>query len=327
MSPWWRIVARRLRNAVPVLATVAVGCYGLLALAPGDAVDAYLSGTGGAGGDAAYVAQLRQQWGLDRSFGAGLAAYLLSLLTLDLGWSVAFSRPVRELVLDRLANTMLLMSAAIALSFSLGTLLGVVAGSRPGSWRDRGLSLLSLAVYAMPGFWLGLMLIVAFAVKLGWFPLGGIGTIGAQQDGLARLRDIAWHLVLPASALGLVYLALYLRLMRSGMVEAWRSDFVRTARAKGLTRRRIVWRHVARNALLPVVTMLGLQAGTMLGGSVVIESVFAIPGLGRLAFEAVGQRDVPLLLGIILAGTAMVILINLLVDLAYSRLDPRVVAR
>jgi len=125
----------------------------------------------------------------------------------------------------------------------------------------------------------------------------------------------------------LVYLALYLRLMRAGMVEAWRSDFVRTARAKGLARSRIVWRHVARNALLPVVTMLGLQAGAMLGGSVVIESVFAIPGLGRLAYEAVGQRDVPLLLGIILAGTVMVILINLLVDLAYARLDPRVVTR
>ena len=325
MNPVVRIVARRLRNAVPVLAIVAIGSYGLLALAPGDAVDAYLSG--GAGGDASYVAQLRQQWGLDRSFGARLLSYLLSLLTLDFGWSVAFSRPVREVVLDRLGNTLLLMSAAIAMSFSLGTVLGVVAGSRPGSWRDRVLSLVSLALYAAPGFWLGLMMIVAFAVKLSWFPLGGIGTIGAPMEGLARVRDMAWHLVLPASALGLVYLALYLRLMRSGMVEAWRSDFVRTARAKGLTRQRIVWRHVARNALLPVVTMLGLQAGAMLGGSVVIESVFAIPGLGRLAYEAVGQRDVPLLLGIILAGTVMVILINLLVDLAYARLDPRVVIR
>ena len=325
MNPVWRIVARRLSGAVPVLAIVAIGCYGLLALAPGDAVDAYLSG--GAGGDAAYVAQLRQQWGLDRSFGARLLSYLLALLTLDFGWSVAFARPVREVVLDRLGNTLLLMSAAIALSFSLGTVLGVAAGSRPGSWRDRVLSTLSLALYAAPSFWLGLMMIVAFAVKLSWFPVGGIGTIGASLEGLARVRDMAWHLAMPAGALGLVYLALYLRLMRSGMVEAWRSDFVRTARAKGLARPGIVWRHVARNALLPVVTMLGLQAGAMLGGSVVIESVFAIPGLGRLAYEAVGQRDVPLLLGIILAGTVMVILINLLVDLAYARLDPRVVVR
>jgi peptide/nickel transport system permease protein len=234
---------------------------------------------------------------------------------------------VLGVVLDRLGNTVLLMSAAIALSFGCGTLLGIVAGSRPRSWADRLLSLVSLAVYAAPGFWLGLMLIVAFAVKLAWFPLGGVVTIGAPRAGLAHVRDVAWHLVLPAGALGLVYLALYLRLMRAGMVEAWRSDFVRTARAKGLARSRIVWRHVARNALLPVVTMLGLQAGAMLGGSVVIESVFAIPGLGRLAFEAVSQRDLPLLLGIILAGTVLVILINLLVDLAYARLDPRVAVR
>ena len=324
MSPVWRVVSRRLGNALPVLAIVAVGAYGLLELAPGDAVDAYLSGSGG---DAGLVAQLRQQWGLDRSFGVRLLSYLLSLLTLDFGWSVAFTRPVREVVLDRVGNTLLLMSAAIAFSFSLGTLLGVAAGSRPRSWLDRFLSSLSLALYAAPSFWLGLMLIVAFAVKLSWFPLGGIATIGAPLSGLAQVLDTAWHLVLPAGALGLVYLALYLRLMRAGMVEAWRSDFVRTACAKGLTRRRIVWRHVARNALLPVVTMLGLQAAAMLGGSVVIESVFAIPGLGRLAYEAVTQRDVPLLLGIILAGTILVILINLLVDLAYARLDPRVVMR
>lgn len=324
MSPAWHVVSRRLGNAVPVLAIVAIGAYCLLELAPGDAVDAYLSGSGG---DAGLVAQLRQQWGLDRSFGVRLASYLLSLLTLDFGWSVAFTRPVREVVLDRVGNTLLLMSAAIAFSFSLGTLLGVAAGSRPRSWLDRLLSSLSLALYAAPSFWLGLMLIVAFAVKLSWFPLGGIATIGAPLSGLAQVLDTAWHLVLPAGALGLVYLALYLRLMRAGMVEAWRSDFVRTACAKGLTHRRIVWRHVARNALLPVVTMLGLQAAAMLGGSVVIESVFAIPGLGRLAYEAVTQRDVPLLLGIILAGTMLVILINLLVDLAYARLDPRVVMR
>ena len=323
MNPVWRIVARRLGNAVPVLAIVAVGSYCLLELAPGDAVDAYLSGSGG---DAGLVEQLRKEWGLDRSVGARLASYLLSLLTLDLGWSVAFSKPVREVVLDRLGNTLLLMSAAISFSFSAGSLLGVWAGSRPRSWRDRILTLFSLALYAAPGFWLGLMLIVAFAVKLNWFPLGGVATIGEPLLGMARVRDLAWHLTLPATALGLVYLALYLRLMRAGMVEAWRSDFVRTARAKGLSRQRIVWRHVARNALLPVVTMLGLQAAAMLGGSVVIESVFSIPGLGRLAYEAVTQRDVPLLLGIILTGTVLVILINLLVDLAYAKLDPRVVA-
>lgn len=322
MSPVPRIVARRLGNAVPVLLIVAIGTFCLLELAPGDAVDAYMAASGG---DAGLVAQLRQDWGLNRSFGTRLLAYLLSITTLDFGWSVAFSRPVRTVVLDRMGNTLLLMTASIAFSFVAGTLLGVVAGARPRSWGDRLLSLASLALYAAPGFWLGLMLIIGFAVKLAWFPLGGVGSIGEPLEGLDKVLDLVWHLTLPALALGLVYLALYFRLMRAGMVEAWRSDYVRTARAKGLTRRRIVWRHVARNALLPVVTMLGLQAGAMLGGSVVIESVFAIPGLGRLAFEAVSQRDVPLLLGIILAGTLLVILINLIVDLAYGWFDPRVV--
>ena len=317
------LVRRRLLHAGPVLLIVVVGTFLLLEAAPGDAVDAYLASTGG---DAGLVAQLRAEWGLDRSVTSRLLAYLTSLLQLDLGWSVAFSRPVLEVVLDRLGNTLLLMSAAIALSFGLGTTFGILAGARPGGARDRLLSTLSLLLYATPGFWLGLVLIVLFSVKLAWLPLGGIETIASGKTGLARLLDIARHLVLPASALGLVYLALYLRLMRASMVEVWRSEFIRAARAKGLRRRRLVLRHVARNALLPVVTMLGLQAGSMLGGSVVIESVFSVPGLGRLAFEAVTQRDLPLLLGIILASTVLVILVNLVVDIVYAQLDPRIEA-
>jgi peptide/nickel transport system permease protein len=318
-----RLIRRRLLNSIPVLAIVIVGAFLLLEAAPGDAVDAYLAG---GGGDAGLVKQMREQWGLDRSFAARFGAYLAALARFDLGFSVAFSRPVLDVVLERLGNTLLLMSAAISLSFSLGTALGILAGARPGSWRDRLLSAAALGLYAMPSFWLGLMLLVGFAVKLAWFPLGGIATIGGDRTGLAHVFDVARHLVLPTLALGLVYMALYLRMMRSGMVEAWRSDYVRTARAKGLPRRRLVLRHVARNALLPVVTMLGLQAGAMLGGSVVVESVFAVPGLGRLAHEAVTQRDVPLLLGILLVSTIMVIIANLLVDLLYARLDPRVAA-
>jgi peptide/nickel transport system permease protein len=318
-----RLVRRRLVNAVPVLLIVIVGTFLLLAAAPGDAVDAYFATSGA---DAGRLAALRHQWGLDQSLPVRLLGYLAGLATLDLGWSVAFSRPVLGVVLDRMGNTLLLMGAAVALSFGLGTVLGILAGSRPRSWRDRLLTAGALILYATPGFWLGLMLIVLFAVKLHWLPLGGIETIASSATGLARVMDIARHLVLPAAALGLIYMALYLRLMRAGMIEAWRSDYVRTARAKGLTRPRLVLRHVARNALLPVVTMLGLQAGSMLGGSVVIESVFAVPGLGRLAAEAVAQRDLPLLLGIMLAGTLLVILVNLLTDLAYAWLDPRIEA-
>lgn len=316
-----RLLRRRLINAVVVVALVVLGTYALLEAAPGDAADAYLAQTGG---DAGLVNDLRERFGLGQSFGTRLLLYVAGLARLDLGHSVAFSRPVLELVLERLPNTMLLMTGAIALAFGAGTLLGIVAGARPGSVRDRLLSGASLVLYAIPGFWLGLMLIIVFAVKLGVLPLGGIETIASDKHGLDRGLDIARHLILPTCALGLIYLALYLRLMRAGMVEAWRSDHVLLARAKGLPRRRLVLRHVARNALLPVVTMLGLQASTLLGGSVVIESVFAIPGLGRLAFEAVTQRDVALLLGIVLVGTMVVIAVNVLVDLAYAWLDPRV---
>jgi peptide/nickel transport system permease protein len=231
---------------------------------------------------------------------------------------------VLDLVRERLPATLLLMGSATALSFGLGSLLGVVAGSRPGSLRDRALSIGALTLYAVPGFWLGLVLVLIFSVALRWLPIAGLETIASGKHGLARALDIARHLVLPVAALGFIYLALFLRVMRASMAEVWRQDFVLAARAKGLSRRRIVWRHVVRAALLPLVTVLGLQSAAMLGGSVVIESVFAIPGFGRLAQEAVAGRDAPLLIGIILTSAVLVILVNLLVDILYAVLDPRI---
>ncbi len=316
------LLRRRLIGAIPVLLIVAVGAFLLLELAEGDAVDAYLAESGG--NDPAMIAELRKAWGLDGSPFARLTLFLSSLATGDLGWSVAFTRPVLDVILERLPNTLMLMGAATALSFTVGSALGILAGARPGSFRDRALSIGSLALYAIPSFWLGLVLIVVFAVDLRWLPLGGIETIASGYTGLTRALDIARHLVLPVSALGMVYLALYLRVMRAGMAEVWRADFVLAARARGIPRRRIVLRHVARNALLPLVTMLGLQSAVMLGGSVVVESVFAIPGLGRLAQEAVAARDTPLLLGIIVTSALFVIVVNLVVDIAYALLDPRV---
>jgi len=316
------LLRRRLISSIPVLLIVVVGTFFLLEAAPGDAVDAYLAGIGG--GDAAMVEQLRQSYGLDQSIWARLWTYLLSLLRLDLGWSVAFDRPILQLIGERLPNTLLLMGSATALSFSLGSLLGILAGARPGSFTDRALSIGSLALYAVPSFWLGLVLSVVFAVQLRWLPTSGIETIASGKAGLDRALDIARHLVLPVGALGFIYLALFIRTMRAGMAEVWRQDFALAARAKGLSRPRIVFRHVARNALLPLVTLLGLQSATMLGGSVVIESIFAIPGFGRLAQEAVAGRDAPLLMGIIVVSALLVIVVNLLVDIAYGLLDPRV---
>ena len=317
-----RLLRRRLVSAIPVLALVVAGAFLLVEAAPGDAADAYLLSIGG--GDPAFVAALRQQWGLDGSVAARLALYLTSLARLDLGWSLAFGRPVLDLVLERLPATLWLMGSAVALAFTAGSGLGVVAGMRPGSALDRVLSTGSLALYAVPGFWLGLVLIVVFSVQLRWFPTAGLETIASGKAGLARARDVAWHLALPVASLAILYLALFLRMMRAGMAESWRQDYALAARARGLGRWRIALFHVARNALLPLVTMLGLQAASMLGGSVVIESVFAIPGFGRLAQEAVAARDAALLAGIILVSAVMVVAVNLIVDLAYAALDPRV---
>jgi len=317
-----KLIGRRAISSIPVLLIVVIGTFFLLELAPGDAVDAYIVSIGG--GDAALTEQLRQTYGLDQSPLNRLWLYLTSLLRFDLGWSVGFNRPIIDLILERIPNTFYLMGSATGLAFVLGTVLGIVAGARIGSPRDRVLSIGSLALYAIPNFWLGLVLSIVFAVQLRWFPTSGIETIASGKEGLARFLDIAWHLVLPVSALAMIYLALFLRVMRAGMAEVWRQDFVRAARAKGLSRRRIVLRHVARNALLPVVTMLGLQAASILGGSVVIESVFAIPGFGRLAQEAVAMRDAPLLMGIIVVSAVLVVLVNMIVDLVYAFLDPRV---
>ncbi|UHS63962.1 ABC transporter permease [Agrobacterium vaccinii] len=320
-----RIIGRRLLSAIPVLTIILLLTFLLLENASGDAVDAYLVSIGG--GDAALRETLRSQYSLDQSMLARLWLYVSSVARLDLGWSVAFDRPVLSLILERLPNTLLLMGSATALSFALGSTLGIIAGAKPGSVQDRALSTLSLALYAMPGFWLGLVLVIAFSVKLRWLPTSGIETIASGEQGLERALDIARHLVLPVASLGFIYLALFLRVMRSAMAEIWRLEFVDFARSKGLSYRRIVLRHVARNAALSLVTVLGLQSAAMLGGSVVIESVFAVPGFGRLAQEAVSGRDTPLLMGIILTSAVFVILINLVVDLLYAVLDPRIGAQ
>lgn len=320
-----KFVGRRLLSAIPVLAIVLLLTFLLLENAPGDAVDAYLLSIGG--GDAELGRALRGQYGLDQSMFARLWLYLSSIAGLDLGWSVAFDRPVLSLILERLPNTLLLMGSATALSFTLGSALGIIAGAKPGSVRDRALSTLSLTLYAMPGFWLSLVLVIAFSVKLRWLPTSGMETIASGKQGLDRAMDVGRHLVLPVASLGFIHLALFLRVMRSAMTEIWTLDFVAFAQSKGLSRSRIALRHVARNAALPLVTVLGLQSAAMLGGSVVIESVFAIPGFGRLAQEAVTARDAPLLMGIILTSAVFVILVNLVVDLLYSVLDPRIGAQ
>jgi peptide/nickel transport system permease protein len=253
-----------------------------------------------------------------------LWAYLSNLVHGNLGWSPRYNMPVTQLIWDRVPESLVLTGAALVLALIVGVGLGAVMAAREGRLTDRLLSVLSLVFYSVPAFWIGLMLIVLFSIKLGWLPSGGAGTIGSSATGVAALLDKLRYMVLPTISLSLFYIAIYARLARVSMIEAKGQDFVRTARAKGLSERRILFRHVLRNALLPVTTVAGMHVGGMLGGSVVIETIYGWPGLGRLAYEAVMGRDFTVLLGILLFSSLLVIVANALVDVLHSILDPRV---
>ena len=318
------LAGRRLAASIPTLFLILIGVFLLLQFAPGDTVDAMMAQMGG--GDAATARELRKFYGLDLSVPVQLGNYLWRLVRLDLGFSSIYGKPVATVILERLPPTMLLMTASLSFAFFFGLLFGVIAARGVNRWPDTLISTLGLIFYATPSFWFGLMAIVVFSIYLQWLPAGGFQDIGTVQTGIWGIIDIARHLVLPTLTLGLIFLAIYLRIMRASMLEVLNLDYVSTARAKGLDETRVVTRHVLRNALLPMVTLIGLQAGTMLGGSVVVESVFSLPGLGRLAYELVVQRDLNTLLGIVFVSALLVIVVNFAVDLIYARLDPRISA-
>ena len=320
-----RYLLRRVAVALPTILTIVVLNFALLHLAPGDAADVLAGEAGSATPE--YMAQLRQKFGLDQPLYVQLAVYLERVVTLDLGYSFRHNMTVTELIGSRLGPTLLLMLTVFALSVGLGVILGAVAARNLNRWRDNLISTLAVLAYATPVFWAGLMLIVVFSIKLGWFPTSGMETVAAFNEGFARVRDVAWHLVLPAVTLTLFYLALYTRLMRASVLDQYAMDYVTTARAKGLTERQIARRHVLRNAALPIVTMAGIQIGALLGGSVVVETVFAWPGLGLLAYESLFARDINLLLGIFFVSAVLVVAVNLAVDVIYSLLDPRIELR
>jgi peptide/nickel transport system permease protein len=305
-----------------VLAIVATGVFVLLEIAEGDAVDAWLAATGA--GDAGLAATLREAFGLSAPLPVRFADYLWRVATLDLGQSIAFGRPVVDVIAERLPVTLLVMGSALLATAVLGTLLGIRAARRPGGLVDGAVGAVVLALNATPGFLLALVGLVVFAVELRWLPVGGLSSFPPPEGRLAAVLDTARHLVLPVATLTLTYLALYVRLARSSLVETARQDYVRTARAKGVGGARLLRRHLLRPALVPLATLFGVQASAMLGGSVVVETVFAVPGFGSLAAMAVVQRDTLLLAGVILCGAVLVILANLVVDFLYALLDPRV---
>lgn len=317
-----RYVVRRLLQAVPVILGVVVLNFLLLQLAPGDAATVLAGEAGGA--PVEYVQALRERFGLDKPLPVRLALYVKNILALDLGYSFRNQSPVLPLILERLSATLLLMGTTLVLSVGIGVLLGLLAAVWARTWKDHLISVAAIIAYAMPLFWIGLMLILLFAIKLDWLPTSGMEDAAAFYEGMQRVIDIARHLILPAITLSLFYMALYARLMRASILEQRGLDYVTTARAKGLTERQITLRHVVRNALMPVVTVAGVQVGGLLGGSVVVESVFAWPGLGQLAFQSLFARDLNLLLGIFFISSCLVVVINIVVDVVYVLLDPRV---
>ena len=317
-----KFIAWRLLLAVPIVAGIVVLNFFLIHLAPGDAASVLAGESGAATPE--YMAVLRHKFGLDLPLHQQFLIYLVQMAHLDLGYSFRNDSPVAALILDRLWPTGLLMLTAFGVALVVGTLLGLVAATGRNGWRDGVISVLSLVAYATPGFWLGLMMIVVFSIRLEWLPTSGFDTVGAYNEGWDEVWDVAHHLLMPAVALALFYLAVYARVMRASVLEQQGADYVTTARAKGQTERRIMTGHVLRNALLPVVTMAGVQAGNLIGGSIVVETVFGWPGIGTLAFNALQSRDLNLLLGIFFVSACLVVVVNLAVDLVYVSLDPRI---
>ncbi|MEZ2408874.1 ABC transporter permease [Bosea sp. RCC_152_1] len=319
------VLRRTALQAVPTAIGIVILNFFLLQLAPGDAADV-MAGESGAATEET-MAMLRQRFGLDLPVLRQLYAYLANLAQGSLGFSPRYNLPVATLIGQRLPGTLLLMGLALAIALVLGVMLGVAMALHAGRPLDRLLSIGTLIFYSVPGFWIGLMMIVLFSVTLGWLPSGGSGTIGAGLSGLNAVLNRLRYMILPATSLGLFYVAIYARMTRASVLEVSTQDFVRTASAKGLPPSAIAVRHVLRNALLPVTTLAGMHFGGILGGAVVVETVYSWPGLGRLAFEAVMQRDFSVLLGILLLSSLLVIFVNMIVDLVQAWLDPRIDVR
>ena len=317
-----QIFASRLVKAVAILIAIVVMNFFLVHAAPGDPA-MVMAGEAGAA-DEKFVAQLREQFGLDRPILEQLGTYVGKIVQGDLGFSYRQQRPVWDILAERLPATLVLTLTAFLLALALGVALGTLAAVTVGTWADSAITVVALLAYATPIYWIGLMLSLLFSIQLGWLPAFGYETVGAGYTGLAHVADVAKHLILPVITLALFYMASYARLTRASMLEVRGLDFIKTAKAKGLSQGRIVTRHVLRNAILPVITVAGIQAGQLVGGSILIETVFAWPGIGRLAFEAVLQRDYQVLLGIFLVTSIMVILFNILTDILYGLVDPRI---
>ena len=315
-------LGRRLFHAAALIAAVVVLNFLLIRLAPGDPALTIAGEMGGATEE--IIEDIRRTYGLDQPLPHQLLVYMKRMLSGDLGDSLFFNTPVMELILERLGPTVLLVMTAMLMAVILGAFLGVLAARNPEGLFSNLITVLSLVGYSAPVFWTGIMLLIVFSAMIPLFPLSGMYDVRLDSEGLARVLDVARHLALPAFTLGIIYLAQYSRMSRASMLDVLGADYVRTARAKGLSERVVLYKHALRNAVLPVVTLAGLQFGSMLSGAVLVETVFNWPGLGQLAFESILRRDHPTILGILFFASGMVVAANLLTDLAYRIIDPRI---
>lgn len=320
-----RYITSRLLQAIALVLAVVVLNFFLVHAAPGDPVETIAGASGGMSEE--LKADLRTKFGLDKPLPVQLGVYLGKVVQGDLGYSYFFNSPVSQLILERVPATLLLVLASVLVAFTLGTSLGVLSARKPNGLLSQSITVISLVGFAAPVFWTGIMLVILFASVVQWFPVSGMRSVDSYGAGFFKdALDVAHHLVLPTITLALVYLAQYSRLARASMLDVLGADYIRTARAKGLAEGTVLYKHALRNAVLPVITILGLQFGNVLAGAILVETVFNWPGLGRLAFESVLRRDYPTLLGVLLFSSIVVVVMNQLTDVAYRLVDPRIKA-
>lgn len=305
----------------PILLVIITINFILVRAAPGDPT-LYLIGDAPVSDE--YVTVLRERLGLNRNLFEQLIIYLGNTFRGDLGYSYISQEPVATLILSRLPATLLLMGSQYILSIIVGVLLGVISARRQSGKLDIAVTLFSVVGYALPVFWLGQIFVLIFALKLGWFPSQGMISLRFDQTFWQQMFDVLHHLILPASTLALANLALITRLTRANMLQVLRLEYIIFARSKGLSERKVLLRHALRNAILPVVTIIGLNVRTLIAGAVLTETVFSWPGLGRLTYDAIYARDYPVLLGMFMMIGIIVVVSNLVTDITYTRLDPRI---
>ena len=315
------IIQRIVLGFVLLIAVIVLN-FLLLQLAPGDVVDSMLAE--GGGGDPVLAAKLRAAYGLDQPIYVQLFKYLGQVLSGDLGYSFYYDDTVSTLILGHLPTTLMLTLSALVLAVSIGTLFGVYAAVKPRGLFSNFVTIFSLLGYATPVFWLGMIILLVFALYLPLFPAFGIRSIPEPEHLFDRILDIINHLVLPTFTLAILYLANYSRLSRASMLDVLGADYIRTARTKGLSEFKVIFKHALKNAALPVVTMAGLQLGHIFSGAVLVETVFSLPGLGPLLYESIMRRDYPVILGVLFGAASTTIVANIITDLVYKRMDPRI---